>query len=164
MKQPSLGVAVGAGFSFDRWRFLAEGKLWASQHETVSHVGQEYDLQLKRFTVGARGCRFIWGEQFEFAPCALVSMHHLSVRGSGPAFVPSGSPTTTWAALGIGAQTRLLLTPWLGVVAAVDGEVQLARPEVSASPPAESQLPTSDLVVRIAPVAATLTIGAEWIF
>jgi hypothetical protein len=164
MKQASLGVAVGAGFSLDRWRFLAEGKLWASQHETVSHVGQAYDVQLNRFTVGARGCRFIWGAQFEFAPCALVSVHHLSVHGSGPAFEPSGTPTATWAALGIGAQTRLLITPWLGLVAAVDGEVQLARPEVSASPPPESGLPTSDSVVHLAPVAATLSVGAEWIF
>jgi len=166
MQQASLGLAVGAGFSFDRWRFLAEGKLWASQHETVSHVDQAYDVQLSRFTVDARGCRFIWGAQFEFAPCALVSVHHLSARVSGPAFAPSGTPTATWAALGIGAQTRLLITPWLGVVAAVDGEVQLARPEVSVSPPPESQLPTSDLdsIVHLAPVAATLSVGAEWIF
>jgi len=166
MTQPSLGAGAGLGFSFDRWRFLAEGKLWASQHETESHVRQTYDVQLNRFTVGARGCRFIFGTQFEFAPCALVSVHHLSVRGSGPAFESSGTSTATWAALGIGTQTRVLITPWFGVVAALDGEVQLARPEVTASPPPDSELPASqvDSVVRLAPAAATLTVGAEWIF
>jgi hypothetical protein len=164
MNQVSVGLAVGAGFSFDRWHFMVEGKLWASQHETVSHVGEAYDVELNRFTVGARGCRFAFGPRFEVAPCALVSVHRLSVLGSGRAFVPSGTQTVTWAAVGIGAQSRLLLAPWLGLIAAVDGEVELSRPEVSASPPPESQLPTADQVVRLGPVAATLTVGAQWIF
>lgn len=166
MNQVSLGASLGAGFSFDHWRFVAEGKLWASQHETVSHGRQAYDVELNRFTVGARGCRFIWGKQFDLAPCALVSVHHLAVRGSGSAFEPSGTPTATWAAVGVGAHTRLLITQWLAVVLAVDGEVQLARPAVTASPPPESQLPTSELdsIVRLAPLAATFTFGTEWIF
>jgi hypothetical protein len=166
MKQVSLGVSVGAGFSFDRWHFLAEGKLWASQHETVSSVGREYDVELSRLTVGARGCRFIIGGQLELAPCAVVSVHHLSVRSNASAFEPSGTPKATWAALGIGAQARLSIAPWFAVVAAVDVEGQLARPEFTASPPPESQLPTSevDSIVRVAPVAATFSFGTEWIF
>lgn len=164
MKQLSRGLSVGAGLSFDRWQFLAEAKLWASQHETVSHVGEESDVELNRFTVGGRACRFMIGGQFELAPCALVSVHHLSVVASGSAFEPSGTPTATWAALGVGAHTRLSITSWLAVVAAVDGEVQLARPEVVTSPPPESHLPSSEPIVRLAPVAATLSFGLEWIF
>ncbi|HEY3252300.1 MAG TPA: hypothetical protein VGJ91_00040 [Polyangiaceae bacterium] len=163
MTQVSRGLGAGAGFSFDRWRFAAEGKLWASQHETISHVGQAYDVELNRFSATARGCRAVLGASIELAPCAVVSVHHLSARGSGPNFVSSGTSTVTWAAVGIGAQTRLLITPWLGVLAAVDGELQLSRPEVGASPPPESQLPISDQVVRLAPAAATLTVGLEWI-
>jgi len=164
MKQVSLGLGVFVGFSFDRWRFLAEGKLWAAQHETISHVGEAYDVKLNRLTVGARGCRFVLGQNFELAPCALVSVHHLSFLASGQAFEPSGTKTVTWASVGIGAQSRLLVAPWFGLVAALDGEVQLSRPEVSSSPPPESQLVTPEQVVRVAPVAATLTVGAEWIF
>jgi len=163
MPQLSRGLGLGAGFSFDRWRFLAEGKLWASQHETFSHVGSPYDIELKRLTVGARGCRVVFGDVFELAPCALLSVHHLSALGSGPSFVSSGTDTVTWAAVGIGARARLSIAPWLGVVAAVDGEVELSRPEVGASPPPESQLPTSDQVVRLAPAAAILSVGVEWI-
>jgi hypothetical protein len=164
MKQVSLGAGFGLGFSFDRWRFLVEGKLWAAQHETINHAGEASDLKLNRLTVGARGCRFMFGSLFELAPCALVSVHRLSVLGSGQAFEPSETQTVTWASVGIGAQSRLWIAPWFGLVAAVDGEVQLARPEVSVSPPPESHLATPQEVVRLAPVAATLTVGAEWIF
>lgn len=164
MKQLSRGLGVAAGLSFDRWRFLAEGRLWASQHETVSNLADVYDVELNRFTVGARGCRVIFGSRLEFAPCVLTSVHHLSVRGSGPNLVPT-TDHATWAALGIGARTRVLITPWLGVVAAVDAELELARPEVSVLLPiAGSPAPTPVPVERLAPFAATLTMGAEWIF
>jgi hypothetical protein len=171
MKQVSLGLGLGAGVAFDRWRFSAEAKLWASQHETIGNVG-EYDVELHRFTVGARACRNIFGSRFEFAPCALMSVHHLSMGGSGPSFVP-GTDSVTWAAAGIGAQARLLITSWLGLVAAVDGEFQFSRPEVSASlpgPPPPGPLPGSRFptqvsvpVERLAPAAATLTAGFQWI-
>ncbi|HET7539139.1 MAG TPA: hypothetical protein VFK05_04685 [Polyangiaceae bacterium] len=168
MGQVSSGLGGGVGYSFDRWRFLAEGRYWAPQHETTTNLGYEYDVEMKRFTVGARGCRAIFGERFEFAPCALMSVHHLSARGSGHSLVP-GTDAVTWAAVGIGAQSRFLITPWLGVVAALDGEVEFARPEVSVSlPPAgtgeATPEPTPVVVERLAPVAATLTIGAQWIF
>jgi len=167
MKQVSLGLGGSAGLAFDRWRFLAEGRLWASQHETTSHLGYDYDVELNRFTFGARACRVVFGDRFEFAPCALMSVHHLSVRGSGRNLVP-GTDTATWASVGIGARSRFLITPWLGLVAAVDGELQLSRPEVSVSlPPSGSQQPipesTPVVVERLAPAAATITVGVEWI-
>jgi len=163
MRQVSVGLGLGAGFSFDRWRFLAESKFWASQHETVSHADAEFDVEVKRFTLGARACRVVFGTRFELAPCALVSVHHLSARGSGQNFVPA-TGTATWAAVGLGVRTRLLFAPWLGLVAGIDGELQLSRPEIGVSPPPVSQVPTSDRVERLAPLAATLTAGMEWIF
>ena len=163
MSQVNGGLGIGAGLAFDRFRFLAEGKLWASQHDTIRHGSETYDVELNRFTVSARGCRVVLGDLFELAPCALMSVHHLSVRGGGLNFAPTETGTATWAAVGIGARARLLITPWLGVVAAADGELQLSRPEFSASPPSESLVPASDLVERVAPAAATISISVEWI-
>jgi hypothetical protein len=164
LEQVSKGLGLAAGISFDRWRFLAEGKLWASQRETVANLGNEYEVALDRFTVGARACRSLIGSRLELAPCVLMSVHHLSVRGSGPSLV-SGTDTATWAAVGIGAQARLLVTSWLGLVVGVDGELQLSRPEVSISlPAAGAPDPTANQVQRLAPASATITVGSQWIF
>jgi len=167
MKEVSRGLGLGAGISFDRWRVLAEAKWWASQRETISNVA-EYAVEFERFTVGARGCRSILGSRFEFAPCVLMSVHHLSVSGSGPALV-SRTDSATWAAVGVGVQARFLLASWFGIIASVDGELQFARPEVSVSlpgpPPPGSHFPAQVAVPveRLAPAAATLTAGFQWI-
>jgi hypothetical protein len=164
LEQISRGLGLAAGFTFDRWRFLAEGRLWASQRETLTNYGDEYAVELNRFTVGARACRNLLGSRFELAPCALMSVHQLSSRGSGPGFVP-GTDTATWAAIGMGAQARLLITPWLGLVAGVDGELQLSRPEVGVTLPVTGFPPMRAIPVeRLAPVAATITVGSQWIF
>jgi len=164
LQQVSRGLGLAAGASFDHWRFLAEGKLWAAQRETIGNLGNDYEVSLDRFTVGARGCRSLFGSRFEFAPCVLMSVHHLSVRGSGPSLV-SETDTVTWAAVGIGAQARLFVAPWLGLVAGVDGELQLSRPEVGISlPAAGSPEPTAIPVEQLAPAAATISVGSQWIF
>jgi len=164
LQQASLGLGFAAGLSFDRWYFLADGKLWASQRETLSNFGDSYEVEFNRFTVGARACRDLFGSRFDLAPCALMSVHHLSMRSSGARLVPR-SDTATWAAVGIGAQARLFVTPWLGLVAGVDGEIELSRPEISISLPSIG-LPVFKAipVERLAPVAATITIGSQWIF
>jgi len=164
LPQLSRGLGVAAGFSYDRWRFLAEGKAWASQRETIGNLGDEYALELERYTIGARGCRAVLGARFELAPCLLASAHHLSVRGSGRNLV-SGNDSTTWASVGIGAQARLLITPWLGLVAALDGELQLSRAEIGMTLPAQASPTATPIAVRrLSPVAATLAIGSQWIF
>jgi hypothetical protein len=167
-RQLSRGLGGSAGFSFDGWRFLASAGLWAPQHETTTRLGYEYEVELRRFTVAARGCRVVVGSRWELAPCALVSAHRLAVRGSGHNLVP-GTDSANWAAVGVGARARLLVTSWLGLVATLDGELQLSRPEVNLSlPPADSReptpVPTPVVIERLAPAVATATVGAEWIF
>src|SRR6478752_2625338 len=164
MPQTSRGLGGAVGYSFDRWRFLAEGKIWASQHETISNWGGDFDLELNRFSVSARGCRSVFGSRFELAPCAVLSVHHLSVLGTGPNLV-SGGDAVTWAAVGVGVQARLLITHWLGLVAGVDAELQLSRPEITMSLPTSGSLePTEIQVGRLGPAAATITVGSQWIF
>jgi hypothetical protein len=142
MPQLSRGLGGAVGFSFDRWQFLAEGKLWASQHETISSWGSESDLELNRF----------------------MSVHHLTVRGSGPNLA-SNTDTVTWAAVGLGAQGRWLITEWLALVGGLDAELQLSRPEISISLPVSGSLePTGSQVERLGVAAATITVGPQWIF
>jgi len=163
LRRTSRALAVAAGVSFDNWHFLADGKLWEPQRETVSNLGDAYSVDLNRFSLGARGCR-VFGTRFELAPCALMSVHHLSVRGSGPNLA-SRPDAATWAAVGVGIQARLLIVPWLGLLAGVDAELEFARPEVSFSLPVtgSSQLGANS-VERLAPAAATISVGSQWIF
>jgi hypothetical protein len=93
-----------------------------------------------------------------------MSVHHLSVQSRGANLV-AVSDTVTWAAVGVGAQARLLVTSWLGLVAGLDGELQLSRPEVSISLPTVGYPAWKAIPVeRFAPVAATITVGLQWIF
>ncbi|HYP77702.1 MAG TPA: hypothetical protein VER12_17145 [Polyangiaceae bacterium] len=162
----SKGLGGALGISFERWQFLVEGKLWASQRETIISAAQ-HELEYDRFTVGARGCRSFLGPVFELGPCLVTSVHHLSVQGSGNN-LKSSTDTVTWAAVGLGAQARLLVAPWLGFVAGIDGELQLSRPEVSITEPDQGTggfpVPVPKVVERFGPFAATITVGSQWIF
>ena len=164
LPQSSRAWGLAAGVSFDSWRFLADGKLWGAQREVTTNLGDAYPIELKHFSLGARGCRALFGSRFELAPCLVMSVHHLSVLGSGPNLV-STPDATTWASVGLGVQARLLIVPWLGLVAGVDGELQLSRPVVNFSLPVTgSPSPKPRSVERLKPAAATVTLGAQWIF
>jgi hypothetical protein len=147
------GLGGAAGFSFDDWRVLAEGKLWASRDATPWSQ-DESGATLDQFTLSLRGCRRLWGRRFELSPCVLLSVQHLSARGLGR-HIAAQTSSATWLAPGVGLRARFLLTPWLGLVAAADGDVQLSQPEVT--------LEGVGSVERLYPVAATASIGAEWI-
>lgn len=152
-RHPLRGLGAAAGFSFDDWRLYAEGKLWASRNATLWSQ-DEPGATLEQFTVSLRGCRRLWGKRFELSPCVLVSLQHLSGRGLGQRIAAQTS-STTWLAPGLGLRARLLVTPWFGLVAAADGDVQLSQPQVT--------LEGVGSVERLYPVAATASLGAEWI-
>jgi hypothetical protein len=149
----SRGLGAAAGISFEDWRMLAEGKLWASRNATP-WAGDESGAELNQLTVSLRGCRRVSGVRLELSPCLLVSMQHLSARGTGP-HIEARTPATTWVAVGAGLRARLLITPWLSLVAQADGELQLSRPEV--------KLEDVGLVERLSPFAGTFAMGPEWI-
>jgi hypothetical protein len=154
-ERTALGLGLAAGLSVDGWQVLAEGKLWASQRATIANLGDEYGVDLRRFTVSVRGCRSLWKARFELAPCGLMSVQHLSVRGSGRNLVPQ-SDAATWLAGGVGVRARLRIAPWLGFIAGIDGELEFSRPEID--------LTGVGFVERLGPAAVTITVGSEWIF
>ncbi|MES1175600.1 MAG: hypothetical protein ABUL62_14865 [Myxococcales bacterium] len=154
-RQTARGLGLAAGVSVEGWQFLAEGKLWASQRATITNLGDEYGVDLHRFTVSLRGCHSLWKARFELAPCVLMSVQHLSVRGSGPNLVPQ-TDSTLWLAAGVGARARVRILRWFGLVAGIDGELQFSRPEIN--------LKGVGFVERLSPAAATITVGSEWIF
>jgi hypothetical protein len=154
LQRPSLGFGIGAGVSYDNWRVLAEGKLWASQRATAKLLLDEYTVDLKRVSLGLRACRKMWGARLELAPCVVLSLQHLSATGAGPNLAPE-TPRATWMSAGIGVQARLLVAPLLSIVVGVDGEFHSARPLV--------QLGGVGTVERLSPAAVAAIVGVEWI-
>lgn len=151
--KPGFGLAVAAGAALDRWRFYAEGKLWAAQTATTTRLLDRYGAKLERFSLGVRACRGWGGPVLELGPCALVSLQHLSIRGEGPRITPRNS-SASWIAAGVGVQLRARVSPWLSLVAGVDGELELSRPQVI--------LDGIGLVEQLGTVAATAMVGSEW--
>ena len=62
-------------------------------------------------------------------PCALLSLEHLSARGTG-AHIAAHTAGVTWLALGLGVQVRVYAAPWLSFVLGLTGEVETSRPQV----------------------------------
>ena len=150
----SPGFGVGAGVSYDNWRFLAEGALWSSQRGTGRLLLDEYTVELERVSLGLRACRKVWGARLELAPCAVLSLQYLSARGAGPNLAPE-APRAAWISAGLGVQARLLVIPPLSIVLGVDGEIHTARPVV--------HLGGVGTIERLSPAAATAIVGLEWI-
>ena len=154
-QRTARGLGLAAGLSVNGWLLLAEGKLWGSQRATITNLGDEYGVDLHRLTVSLRGCHGLWKARFELAPCVLMSVQHLSVRGSGPNLVPQ-SDSALWLAAGVGLRARLRIVPWFGLVAGVDGELEFSRPQID--------LKGVGFVERLSPAGATMAVGSEWIF
>jgi hypothetical protein len=152
---PSAGVTAAVGLQLERWRFLAGGTVWLDQHASRSDASQEYGGDIHRVTGQLQVCRSVAGAQLELAPCAGLYVHHLWARGTG-AHIASRTATATWLAVALGVQARLHMTPWLAVVLGVGGEVETSRPRLS--------LEDVGRVEQLLPVAATMTVGTEWMF
>jgi hypothetical protein len=57
--------------------------------------------------------------------------------------------------VGAGVQGRLYLASWLRLLAAVDGQVELSRPQIS--------MKNVGSVYQFAPAALSVAVGLEWI-
>jgi hypothetical protein len=155
LHRSSLGLAVAAGASFDRWRFLVKGSLWLPQHATASNAEQQYGADVDRTTMTLLTCRAVVLSWFELAPCVSLAIQHMSARGTG-AHVGTRSGTATWPAAGVGAQARADVAPWLNLFLGVDGQLQMSQPEL--------RVDGIGPVERLLPAAITATVGSEWIF
>jgi hypothetical protein len=155
LHQPSLGLAIAGGASFDRFRFLAKGSLWFKQHASASNAEQQYGADIERTTVTLLACRAVVLSWFELSPCMSLAIQHVSARGTG-AHVGASQGTATWPAVGVGAQARAQIAAWFSLFFGVEGQIQMSQP----------QLTVDEIgpVERLLPAAIITTLGSEWIF
>jgi hypothetical protein len=149
-----FGLGWAAGASFGSWRAFIEGEKWLEQNVPAENF-PEYGADVDRSTLTVRACRALQlSPSLDVAPCLLLSVEHISARGTGEDII-SRSQKATWVAPGAGAQGRLSVTSWLRVVATIDGRVEASRPQI-----AIDGLGTVD---QLGPAALTVTVGPEWI-
>ena len=153
LAQPSWGVAFAGGVSFESWRFLLGGIVWRRQSLAVEQ-SPSYGADVDRITGTLKACRALRRGAWEIAPCLVLSLEHISARGTGPD-IASRSEQTTWLAAGAGAQGRLYLATWFSLVLGVDALIETARPVIAIDGVGD--------VGQLGPAALTMTLGPEWI-
>lgn len=155
LRAPSLGIAVAGGASIDQWRFLLRGTAWLPEHVSRTDDFQQYGAEVQRTSLTLLSCRTLLHSRFEVAPCATLSLAHLSARGEGAHIAPR-TAQVTWVAAGLGLHARFHVVSWLSLLLVAEGELAGSRPELvlGGVGPVETLLPG----------AATLGLGSEWIF
>jgi hypothetical protein len=155
LRVPEPGIAAAGGVSFDRWRILAKGTAWFPRQASVTANFQQYGGDIDRATGTLQVCRALVSSPLEIAPCALVSLEHVSARGTG-AHVAAHTAAATFLAAGLGVQARVYVTSWLSLNAGVDAQLETSTPQISI----DGVGPVEELL----PAAATGTLGSEWMF
>lgn len=151
---PSLGVALAGGVSVDRWRLLMRGTAWLSQYSAGTDEFEPYGARIRRTSLTLLACRSLFASRFEIAPCAAVSLLHLSASGEGAHIAPH-TAQVTWLAAGLGLHARFHVVSWMSLVLSADGELGFSRPRFVVGGVGQVQ--------ALAPGAATLGLGTEWI-
>jgi hypothetical protein len=153
LPHPTVGFGVAGGAAFEDWRFSLQLTEWLAQDLPAPDL-PGYGAHVALLTAGAGVCRAFRAPPFEIAPCLTLSLEHVTARGVGDHITPH-TQATTWLAPGAGAQARLYLASWFSVMAAVNGQVETARPRISIDGVGDIDL--------LGPAALTVTVGPEWI-
>jgi hypothetical protein len=153
LPDPELGLALAAGARVERWSLLLG--VGAFRARTLSTDDGAATVEVRRSTADLWLCRGVRAGAFELAPCALLSLEHLTARGEGER-VSSRESSATWASVGAGALGRWYLTNWFAAGLGLAGQLEGARPRVTIDGLGE--------VRKLGPAALTLRLGTEWIF
>jgi hypothetical protein len=153
LPDPSWGVAFAGGVSFDSWRISLGGTAWRRQ-DVASEQAPGYGAEVARLTGSFRACQALTHSTFEVAPCLVLSLEHISARGTG-GDITARSEQATWLGVGPGAQGRLYLASWFSLLLGVDAQFQTARPVISIGGVGN--------LGQLGSAAFVTTLGSEWI-
>jgi len=164
---PALGVGLSLGFAYAHWQVQLQGVSWQRQHVAATAF-PGYGADVDRIAAAMWACRELRLFRFGFSPCFTAGMDRVSASGTGRSIVAS-QQHAIGANAGVGAQGRLYLAGWIRLLAAVGGEIELVRPQISIAGlgpldpnPAAAPPAPSTPIYRFAPAAFTATLGLEW--
>ena len=149
----TFGGGLALGLEHAKWQWQLKALSW--QRQTVPAPDfPGYGADVTRIAADFSACREIRSSWVGFSPCLTAGMERVSAGGTGKDLASS-----TQAALGMTAgaaiQGRLYLASWVRLLAAVGGQVELSRPQIS--------IKGLGSVYQFTPAALTLALGLEWI-
>ncbi len=150
LPQPARGIGLSLGLEYANWQLQFQGLSW--QRQSISVPG--YGANIDRVSAAFWGCRELRRSWFGFSPCLTVGMERVSATGTGPNIAPSTQHAMEMTA-GAGFQSRIHMATWLSLFAAVGGQIELSRPQISVN--------GLGSVYQFAPAAFVAALGLEWI-
>ena len=154
MPEPSLAVAIAAGFTAQQWRLVASFTFPRDQQLGLAGLAGG-GAELEHWAAEAWICRAFRSATLELAPCLLIGWENLKASGNGPG-VEARSERTSWVSGGAAATGRWYVADWFAFAASVGAKVQGARPTISIEGLGDYG--------RMKPVSFDLRAGPVWIF
>jgi hypothetical protein len=149
----TIGLGLSLGFEYAKWQWQLKAISWQRQ-SVPAHDFPGYGADVDRIAADFWACREFHFSWFGFSPCLTVGLERVSASGTGQNVTPSTRHAIGMTA-GAGAQGRLYLASWIRLLAAVGGQVELSRPQIS--------IDGVGSVYQFAPAALTVALGLEWI-
>ncbi|HEX6278123.1 MAG TPA: hypothetical protein VFZ53_33995 [Polyangiaceae bacterium] len=155
LPHPAFAVGLGIGARYDAWQVMLTGRISPDQRVAAPQPNETSGADLARTAAELSGCYGFRSRAVEIAPCATVTLEHVTAQGYGDGVSPR-SEGAFWPALGVGAIGRVYPWDFLALFAGVGGAVELSRPRLV--------IEGLGTVSELEPVAAGASFGAEWIF
>jgi hypothetical protein len=154
LPRPAFGAGLGAGARYGPWRALLSGRISLQQTVNAPNSNGAFGAKLDRWTAELDACHGFRADAFEFSPCVVMALEHLTAKGFGQGISPADGGVL-WVAPGVGGTGHLYVLDSLALFASVTGYVELSRPRLVIEGIGE--------VARLSPFAVGATFGAEWI-
>ncbi len=153
LPRTTTGGGLALGLEYAKWQWQLRAISWRRQSVPASDF-PGYGADVDRIAADFRACREIRSSWFGFSPCLDAGMERVSASGTGQN-IESSTRHAIGMTAGAGVQGRLYLASWIDLLAAVDGQVELSRPQIS--------IKGVGSVYQFAPAALTVALGLEWI-
>jgi hypothetical protein len=152
LPQMARGIGLSLGLDYANWQLQLKGISWQRQNVPApSWPG--YGADVDRVGAAFWGCREFRGSWVGFSPCLTAGIERVSASGTGRNIAQSTQHAMGVTA-GAGVQGRLYLASWIRLLAAVGGQVELSRPQIS--------MKGVGSVYQFAPAALSVAVGLEW--
>ena len=125
----SLGLSLGVGVGYEKWRALVGGQLWLNQtvHGTdLPQFGADVSRQTTTLSIGRGFGRGRW----ELGPSLTLALERITASGTGPNVTPS-KQHALWLGVGADVEGVLYVFESLALFGGLGGRIETSRPVIA---------------------------------